>query len=268
MADKSNIENTHQGYLDLWNTISSQVLDYDVDTRYLKTSAIIGQYAAINNQMVTIYNMQTQMVLYVSENYHYVSGYECTKEEYQKWSSFYFFRDLPIAQSWFIFKISIWFKTKIKTKIKNNPKYKSLLVYLHNFSASPPKSKDKYKMGILAEALELDEDGSPLIFLIAKKSIQSSIKDNSAWWAEVLINGNERYSYHQNNKNFSNSSIISERELEILQLIEKGKNTKEIAEILQISFHTVEKHRKNMIEKTGAKDVSMLINICKWCKIL
>lgn len=43
--------------------------------------------------------------------------------------------------------------------------------------------------------------------------------------------------------------ILSEREKEILSLIKEGKASKTIADILEISVHTVNRHRQNIIEK-------------------
>ncbi len=45
------------------------------------------------------------------------------------------------------------------------------------------------------------------------------------------------------------SHILTEREKEILNLIKEGKLSKEIADILQISVHTVNRHRQNILEK-------------------
>lgn len=47
----------------------------------------------------------------------------------------------------------------------------------------------------------------------------------------------------------SETPIISERELEILRLIRKGKISKEIAQLLSISINTVNRHRQNILEK-------------------
>lgn len=45
------------------------------------------------------------------------------------------------------------------------------------------------------------------------------------------------------------SDPLTPREREILQLIAEGKSSKEIADILGISFHTVESHRTRMMSK-------------------
>ncbi len=43
--------------------------------------------------------------------------------------------------------------------------------------------------------------------------------------------------------------ILTHREKEILQLIKEGKPSKQIADILGISVHTVNRHRQNILEK-------------------
>lgn len=53
--------------------------------------------------------------------------------------------------------------------------------------------------------------------------------------------------------------VLTKREKEILILICEEKNTNEIAENLCISIYTVESHRKNLMSKTGAKNVVGLV---------
>lgn len=57
-----------------------------------------------------------------------------------------------------------------------------------------------------------------------------------------------------------NSHKLSDREIEVLGLIMLGYTTKEIADKLFISYETVKSHRKNILEKTGAKNTASLIN--------
>ena len=54
------------------------------------------------------------------------------------------------------------------------------------------------------------------------------------------------------------SSSLTERELEILRLVALGNASKEIADKLNISVHTVVTHRKNITEKLGIKSISGL----------
>ncbi|GLU53213.1 LuxR C-terminal-related transcriptional regulator [Dyadobacter frigoris] len=54
-------------------------------------------------------------------------------------------------------------------------------------------------------------------------------------------------------------TILSKRELEIVKLLSEGRSSKFIADKLFISFHTVNTHRQNMIEKTGTKNTGGLV---------
>jgi hypothetical protein len=52
---------------------------------------------------------------------------------------------------------------------------------------------------------------------------------------------------------------LSEREFEIIRQIELGLSSKQIAEKLFLSVHTVNTHRKNILEKSGKSQISDLI---------
>ena len=47
---------------------------------------------------------------------------------------------------------------------------------------------------------------------------------------------------------------LSKREIEVLKLIAEGKTNKEIAQILTLSVHTVETHRKHIHNKLGVSN--------------
>ncbi|WP_343693973.1 response regulator transcription factor [Chitinophaga sp.] len=57
------------------------------------------------------------------------------------------------------------------------------------------------------------------------------------------------------------AAVLTPREKEILKLIAEGGSTKEIADQLSLSINTIETHRKNMLFKTGLRNVAQLI---KW----
>ena len=57
----------------------------------------------------------------------------------------------------------------------------------------------------------------------------------------------------------SSDSEISEREMEILYHVCKGKSNQEIADELFISKRTVDKHRANLLSKTGCRNTAALV---------
>ena len=60
-------------------------------------------------------------------------------------------------------------------------------------------------------------------------------------------------------------NILSRREKEILSWIDKGKMSKEIADLLSISIHTVNRHRQNILEKLH---VSNAMEACRMARMM
>lgn len=59
---------------------------------------------------------------------------------------------------------------------------------------------------------------------------------------------------------FSAGSSLSEREVEIIELVATGLTNQEIAQRLMISKRTVDNHVSNIFSKTGARNRVALIN--------
>jgi len=53
--------------------------------------------------------------------------------------------------------------------------------------------------------------------------------------------------------------LLTSREREILQLLAEGKSNKDIANLLNLSLHTVETHRRNLQEKLNLHSFAELI---------
>jgi len=54
-------------------------------------------------------------------------------------------------------------------------------------------------------------------------------------------------------------NIFSDREFEIIRLVQQGLDSEQIAEKLFLSKHTVNTHRKNILDKTGKASIADLI---------
>ena len=60
-------------------------------------------------------------------------------------------------------------------------------------------------------------------------------------------------------KNETGWGNITEREMEVLDLLSRGLNSKEIAEKLFISPNTVDYHRRLLLKKTESRNIAELI---------
>jgi DNA-binding NarL/FixJ family response regulator len=90
----------------------------------------------------------------------------------------------------------------------------------------------------------------------ACRAILAGGKYFSAKVVEVLI----EMSFHKQAPKKLLHEDLSGREMEIFKLVSLGKSTKEIADDLCLSMHTVYTHRKNILKKLSCKSASELIN--------
>lgn len=59
----------------------------------------------------------------------------------------------------------------------------------------------------------------------------------------------------------TNIEELSNRELEVIKLLAEGMNSKEIAQVLFISEHTVRTHRRNILHKVQVKNTTELVRL-------
>jgi DNA-binding NarL/FixJ family response regulator len=64
----------------------------------------------------------------------------------------------------------------------------------------------------------------------------------------------------EENKDVPNVNALTEREIQIINLIKEGQSSKEIAGSLNISLKTVEVHRHNILKKLKLKNSASLVN--------
>jgi DNA-binding NarL/FixJ family response regulator len=75
----------------------------------------------------------------------------------------------------------------------------------------------------------------------------------------------DRVANGQGTESFSPVSSLSPRELEIYKLIGAGRSSREIAELLQISFKTVETHRAHIKEKANlTSGFELMLSSMRW----
>lgn len=75
--------------------------------------------------------------------------------------------------------------------------------------------------------------------------------------------------YKNQNRGGLNTEILqsfnlSEREVELIELLGQGLCSEEIAEKTQLSRHTVDTHRRNIHNKTGTRNVVELLNLLRY----
>jgi len=112
-------------------------------------------------------------------------------------------------------------------------------------------------------AIETNKMGFPKFTLVNITDVTELKKDDNV---DLVISrkdkdGIYRAIYSKVFNDTANSYSFSHRELEILTCIAKGKTSKQIAGELNLSIHTINSHRKNMLEKSKLNNTTELIQI-------
>lgn len=78
-----------------------------------------------------------------------------------------------------------------------------------------------------------------------------SLSPDQKWSGSILptIKNNHSGEIHALSFNDRRKHVLTDREKEIMLLIKEGKASKQIADLLEISVHTVNRHRQNILEK-------------------
>jgi len=117
------------------------------------------------------------------------------------------------------------------------------------------KAKNNKYIRLLIQYLPLDYDQNNFYRSFHIHTDITHIKpEGTPRFSIIGLDGEPSYYNIQDAEVFTKSyDLFTRREREILKLIVEGKNSKTIAEDLYISLHTVNSHRKNILNKAGVK---------------
>jgi DNA-binding CsgD family transcriptional regulator len=109
--------------------------------------------------------------------------------------------------------------------------------------------------------IEHDDAGKIIRTLATHTDITHLKPDGSPVLSFVGLDGEPSYIDVDVQKVFTVSNeTLSKREKQVLTLLIEGKPSKAIADVLNISKQTVDRHRKNMIAKNGLKNTAELVS--------
>jgi len=131
---------------------------------------------------------------------------------------------------------------------KEHPDIKIIALTMHNDYHHIKSMMDAGSSGYLLKNCNQDE---------MIQAIDTVMKDEIYYSPEVAQTVMNNMA--KKKKTDANAIPITPRELDILRLIMDDKSNQEIADSLFISIRTVEVHKRNLIEKTGAKSSAGLV---------
>jgi DNA-binding NarL/FixJ family response regulator len=136
-----------------------------------------------------------------------------------------------------------------KEVLKYSPESKVTGVSMHTMPAYAKKMLQMGAMGYVTKNSSKEEMLTAILEVSkGKKYICEEVKSILA--QQELEKQNE----------FPGMNTLTEREIDIIQLIKEGLSSKEIASKLDITLKTVEVHRYNILKKLNLKNTAALVN--------
>ena len=163
--------------------------------------------------------------------------------------------------------IQLWIKSlqdlMVFTMTELNDDQRKRMSYTWNYRIKD--SNGKY-VNIIQNTtpLQFDKSNKPIIGLAHYTVLHEAIEMDICASAKLLNTNNEYETLFY--RNVSNSNIldaISNRERDVIRLLLLKKTSEEIADHLNISKHTVDTHRRNILKKTNLNSTFELVNYFK-----
>lgn len=238
------MEDIFTEYKKLYENFDYSLVDESAKDRHILK---ISPFAEISNSAIAIHDAFLIKTVYTSQNYLDYFGendYEAIHPEH---------RDAVLWSS--LVSLKYFQKTN-----KNIIDYKLIRKYR-------AKVKENFCMIIeQVQALEFDKNGNVWLSL---SIVDISPNQSSPYNFEFKIVNYKTGEIISPQKNyFELTKILSERELEILRLIDKGFLSKEISQKLSITENTVNTHRQNILKKLKVGTSIEAINFAKNLGIL
>jgi DNA-binding NarL/FixJ family response regulator len=139
---------------------------------------------------------------------------------------------------------------------KLSPAIKILVFSMHNDADYVLKSIENGVDGYLLKDSEKDE------ILLGINTVYEGNKYFPASISAILVGAIQtKGKTIPSSKTSLKTDVLSKKEKQILKLITEGKNSKEIADLLDLSIRTVSNHRANMLKKTNLSNTAELVRI-------
>lgn len=224
----------------------------------------IDGHSTSNSKICVLMNIRKFKILYVSPNSEAFNGR--SQAEMLNLSALDMFRMIQLKSLSYPLKGILWndsLKKKFSSPPINHKMFGAGMVIKH-------KKNDDFRTLIKNIPLEYDSKKNPTVVLALIYNINHLMKKNFYWYR--ITEGSDQQKvkgfFTTNAGKTKYKDAFSKREMEILNLLQSNHNTKDISEQLAITINTVEKHRKNMIARLGAKDSTALVQLCKMAEII
>ncbi|WP_165024186.1 helix-turn-helix transcriptional regulator [Dysgonomonas sp. ZJ279] len=234
-------------------------LDYTIANKYKDD---LNRLSELNNCCFFIVDLHKFEYIFTSDNFKNIVGYVPTKDDFRNPSDNRFL-DSRIHSDDFLKYKEI--QLKVGEFIMQQPKDERIN-YKHIFELRVQNIQGNYvRLSWERQALETDKLGNLWLMLGIINILSDQINTDDFKSFFINLKTGERIDF------ISSGEItieLTSREKEILQLIQKGLLSKEIADQLAISINTVNIHRQNILHKMNADNSFEAVNRARILGIL
>lgn len=250
-------ETAYRKFLEFWKNEPHRKPS---EQKFHTHTSILDELAHNNESVFLIFDRNSWKIQYFGKNMESIFGYP--NNQFKKQNIQLLFEALSPHHIDFPIIISKWIN-----EIYDAPREKKATERLKfSYCGVQFIHKDGHILSLLVQYLCIAKspDGRSTNGIVIIEDASHLLKGNFYWARCISLESGECQAYFNSNKKFETTQdIISLREKDVLRLIAKGYSSKEIADQLFITQNTVERHRKNMIARTGAKDTTALVHICR-----
>jgi DNA-binding CsgD family transcriptional regulator len=248
----------------LRNILSFQKEYYakEIDKMSIIKANYINEFSNSENSIRLIFDHINFKILHITDNVETLGGY--SMKDFENSDMLFIFSLFPLEHVNFMY---VW----IKWAFERHNKYGDSI----DLKQSMCGIKIKHKTGRIVRlllrhyTLETTEDGFPTLAAITIDDVTHLMKSDF-YWGRIECGKESRQMHHliSTDKIQTPHDILSDREKTIVTILAEGKESKEIGKLLYISSHTVDNHRRNMINKLGVRDTTGLVQICRMTGII
>jgi DNA-binding CsgD family transcriptional regulator len=256
-------------FMELFNNLGSTLKEFSTEKNvdaakdYSEMDLMVNEFSKNESSLKIVMDMTKYQLLAISNNLEELFGY--TKEDFQKDRIFIFLRSIRFEHILAPLTILRWGIQIFKQQTETTP-FEALKFIVCGINV---KSKNGKEMRVLIRfrPIELTEKGFPKICIVTFDDITNLLKPNTHWWGRVCYGEDfpNKYHYLSSDKKYELDDIITVREKEVLKFISEGLESKDIGKKMFISSHTVDNHRRNAVQRTGVRDTTALVQLCRMC---
>ena len=225
--------------------------------KWLQKMEFLNSISAHDNAVILLHDTSVNRFIFMSDNAGILGGYD-PKLFLSETGMDFSFSNIPPEQR----SAALMIQLKILSYCIEHPSSSINNVVANMYFLYKKKNGDYIQLLQKCMPVETDESGHPLLYLRYGFDISHLVKPSVG----LIINTPDEtliWSYDTHNKTLVQINLLSAQEKKILGFLAEGRHSKEIAEALFISPHTIDTHRRNLLKKTHCIDTTALITFGK-----